>query len=210
MKYEKQVGKDHYSFEKYFYPGRWMSYWYQTKEVVTRPDIQSVLDIGSGSVFFKNCLQTHRPDIEYKTLDIAADLRPDLLGSVTDIPAEANAYDAVCAFQVLEHIDFKDFEQALAELNRVSRQYVFISLPHFGPIVQFDLKLPFMKRMRFAAKPSWPVQHKWQGQHYWEIGKRGYSPKKIRSIIAQHLTLLKEYIPFENQYHHFYIARVKQ
>ncbi len=209
MSYEKQVDKAHYSFEKYFFPGRWMSYWYQTKEISQRNDIRTVLDIGPGTTFLKDVLRVHRPDITYTTVDVAEDVLPDVIGSVTKLPFEDGAFDVVCAFQVLEHIMFSDFEIALKEMNRVSRKYVFISLPHFGPSFELWLKIPCIKRIKFSFKVPVPLEHVFGGQHYWEIGKRGYSATQVRTILKKHFTIVSEYVPFENQYHHFYIMQKK-
>lgn len=186
-----------------------MSYWYQIKEIVKRDDIKSSLDIGSGTAFLKDSLKIHRPDIHSKTLDIAKDLEPDYVGGITDMPISDNSFDLVSAFQVLEHLEFSDFEKSLLEMKRVSKKYVFISLPHFGPSIEFSLKLPRLKQLSFAIKLPRPILHVFCGQHYWEIGKKGFSPKKIRSIIQKHFKIIDEYIPFENQYHRFYIMEIK-
>jgi ubiquinone/menaquinone biosynthesis C-methylase UbiE len=209
MNYEPQVAKKHYSFEKYFYPGRWMSYWYQTKEITSRDDIKSVLDVGPGQPFLRSVLSMHRPDIDYKSLDIADDLTPNIKGSVTAIPLPDNSRDLVCAFQVLEHLEFSDFEIALQEMKRVSSKYVFISLPHFGGSIEFQLRVPPFKRVRFAWRIPRPITHVFNGQHHWEIGKKGYSPKSIRKIMEKHFVVIDEYVPFENQYHRFFIMKKK-
>lgn len=205
MSYKKQVSKEHYSFEQYFYKGRWMSYWYQTNEITSRPDIKSVLDIGPGTNFLRNVVNIVRPDIEYKTLDIAADVKPDFVGGVTEIPLTENSYDLVSAFQVLEHLEFSDFEKALQEMKRVSKKYVFISLPHFGPQLTFSCKMPFLSKIQFAFKIPWPKELVFNGQHYWEIGRKGYSTKRIREVMKKYFILKNEYVPFENQYHRFFV-----
>jgi ubiquinone/menaquinone biosynthesis C-methylase UbiE len=208
MKYEKQVNKSHYSFERYFHKSRWMSYWYQSREIISRPEIRSVLDIGPGTDFLRSILAIHRPDITYHSLDLAADIKPDILGSVTKMPLPDASYDVVCAFQVLEHIEFKDFELAIAEMKRVSKQYLFISLPHASPSIRLQVKIPMLPQVQIAVRIPFPKKHVFNGEHYWEIGKKGYSSKKIRQILESQLTLLDEYVPYENQYHHFYIGKV--
>lgn len=205
MEYKQQVTIDHYSFERYFFPARWMSYYYQAREICSRKDIQSVLDIGPGTTFLKDILQIHRPDISYKTLDIAADVNPDHIGGVTKIPLADETFDSVCAFQVLEHIEFSDVEKAVQEMCRVSKKYVFISVPHFGPSIEWQCKIPFLPRLRFAFKIPFSKKHVFNGQHYWELGKRGYSASRLRKVLRQFGTLKAEYVPFENQYHHFFI-----
>jgi ubiquinone/menaquinone biosynthesis C-methylase UbiE len=208
MSYVKQVDKSHYD-SGYFHNERWMSYWYQAKEISSRKDIESVLDIGPGTNFLESVLKIQRPAITYKTLDIAEDVEPDYVGSVTKSPLPDSSFDAVCAFQVLEHIEFKDFEVALDELKRTSKKYVFISLPHFGSAIKFQIKVPFIKAIQFAIKIPRNKKHIFTGEHYWEIGKKGYSAKKILSILKNHFTVLEEYIPYENQSHHFFIMKKK-
>ena len=44
---------------------------------------------------------------------------------------------------------FENFEKALSEMRRVSKGTVLLSLPHFGPPVQFMMKIPFLKALRF-------------------------------------------------------------
>ncbi len=207
--YQVQVKKEHYSFKSYFHKFRWMSYWYQLKEIVDRRDISSQLDIGPGSTFLKKSLEVHRPDLVYTTMDIDKALTPDVIGSVTAIPFPDNSFDLVSAFQVLEHIEFKDFEPALMELKRVSRKYVFISLPHNVPSFDIQFKLPGVKRFSLAIKFPFGQKHVFNGQHYWEVRKQGYSAKKILSIFKKHFDVIDEYVPFENQYHHFYILEKK-
>lgn len=206
--YEKQVEKEHYSFERYFHKFRWMSYWYQSKEIISRNDIKTCLDVGPGNDFLRKMLEMHRSDIKYQTLDFAEDLKPDFVADITDTRLENNSYDLVCAFQVLEHLKFEDFEKALCEMKRLSKKYVFISLPHNVPSFDMQLKLPGIKRFSFALKSPWGRKHIFYGQHYWEVGKRGYSARKILKIIKKHYTVIDDYVPLENQYHHFYILKI--
>lgn len=148
-------------------------------------------------------------DIFYKSLDSDRERMPDILASVDKIPLDNNSFDAVCAFEVLEHLPFEKFEKALAEMSRVARSDVVLSLPHFGPPVKFLIKLPFLPEIKFAFKIPFARKHIFNGQHYWEIGKRGYSAKSIRAILEKYFTVKKEFIPFGNQYHHFYILKKK-
>ncbi len=209
MDYKQQVDNTHYSFEGYFHIFRWMSFWYQLKEIVPRTDIVTLLDIGPGSTFLRDALHTFRPALTYKSLDVAPDQTPDFLGSITDIPLADDSFDAVTAFQVLEHIEFSDFETALSELKRVSKKYVLISLPHNVPSFDFQIKFPGLKRFQFALKFPFGRKHTFLGQHYWEVGKKNYSAKLIKSIFAKYFVILDDYVPFENQYHHFYILQKK-
>jgi len=204
----KQVNKIAYEFIKYCGPDRWASYYYQIDEVLkTKP--KSVLEVGVGDGVLKNYLKNNT-DIEYKNLDIAEDLSPDTVGSVEDIPFPKNSFDVVCAFEILEHLPFKKFEKSLLELRRVSKGDILISLPHFGPPIKFLFKIPFLKEIKISFKIPYARGHIFNGQHYWEIGKKDYSTEKIKQVLKKYFDIKKDFIPFENQYHHFFVLKNKE
>ena len=49
------------------------------------------------------------------------------------MPVEDGAYDAIVCSQVLEHLPFEDVERALAELARVARVGLVVSVPDATP-----------------------------------------------------------------------------
>jgi len=191
-----------YKFHKYDYQERWISYRHQIDEVL-RLKPKSVLEIGVGNKTVSDYLK--KQGIEITTLDMDESLRPDFVASVIEMPLEDNFFDLVLCAEVLEHLPFDNFEKALLELKRVTKKYLVLSLPHFGPPIKFSFKIPFFKEIKIAFKIPFYQQHQFKGEHYWEIGKKGYSSGKIRKIIRKHFEIKKEFIPFENQYHHFYI-----
>lgn len=201
----KQVDKTAYNFHSYCGKDRWVSYYHQIDEIL-KLNPKNMLEIGSGGHFVKNYIKNNT-NIDYKNLDIADDLNPDIMGSVDDIPLPDDSFDLVCAFQILEHLPFEKFEKSLLEIKRISRGSVLISLPHFGTMIKFSFKIPFIKEKRFAFKIPYSIKHKFDGQHYWEIGKKGYSRFKIKSIIERHFIIKDDFIPFDNSYHHFYILK---
>lgn len=199
---DKQVDKSAYAFTKYTGPDRWASYYCQIAEIfAARPS--SVLEIGVGDRVVGE--QVKKTGVAYACADIAEDLAPDILAPVTKLPLADASYDLVCAFEVLEHLPFEQFETALAELVRVAKRRVLLSLPHYGPSLRLELKVPLLPRLRLAWKVPHHPRHVFDGQHYWEIGKKGYAPAKIRALVRKHGRLIKEFIPFENQYHHFFV-----
>ena len=201
----QQVPKEHYEFARYTGFDRWSSYYYQVREITSLAPA-SMLEIGTGDGFLKRFIEGATA-ISYRSLDIAADLQPDIVGSVESIPLGDDAVDVVVACEVLEHLPFEKFEPALREMRRVSTSHVLISLPHFGPKVKLALKLPRLKEIRLALKLGFPQKHVFRGEHYWEIGKQGYSLSTVRGVLKSLFTIEKDFIPFESQYHHFFLLR---
>lgn len=199
----KQVDKSAYAFGRYSGEDRFASYHVQLRELFACAPA-SVLEIGVGEGVVGDYLRRNTA-IAYTSLDIANDLHPDHVGDVRALPFPDAAFDVVCAFEVLEHLPFEDFERALRELVRVSKGSIIISLPHFGPPVRFLLKVPFLPEIRFAFKIPFPRTHVFNGEHYWEIGKRGYPLSRIRAAMRRHAIIIKEFVPFGNQYHRFFV-----
>lgn len=144
MTYEPQVGKEHYSGKAYRSLERWSSYWHQL-ELVRSASPQTVLEVGVGEGVVARELKA--TGVAVTTLDIATDLHPDIVGSVTAIPTQDRSYDLVLAAEILEHIAFKDVPQALRELARVARTHVVISIPHPGYVFSCLLNCRFCQKL---------------------------------------------------------------
>jgi ubiquinone/menaquinone biosynthesis C-methylase UbiE len=204
---QPQVKKNHYNFSKYSHPDRWVSYFHQLREVLDF-NPQSILEVGVGDKTFGSFLKNNT-SISYTSVDVAPDLMPDVLGSVTSLPFEDKSFDVVCVFEVLEHLPYDDFDKSLKEIYRVSKKYVVISLPHFGPRFQIFIKIPLIPELRISWKVPFYKKHVFNGEHYWEIGKKGYSLNKIIGDLEKKFKVIKNFVPFESQYHHFFVLEKK-
>jgi SAM-dependent methyltransferase len=195
-------GRAHYAFPRYCHPGRWESYFVQLRETLDLAP-QSVLEVGVGDGFFGRYLR--HLGVDYHSIDLVWDLEPDIAASITQLPVQSASFDVVCAFQVLEHLPWPEVPIALAELARVAKRCVVISLPHAGPYFQFSLKLPLFPPVRAVAKLPWPVRHGADPEHFWEVGQIGFSPNRVRTLLRQHFRISKEFLVFGFPYHHFYV-----
>lgn len=202
-----QINKEAgYAAGRYAKLDRFVSYSYQIQEIIaTKP--ASVLEIGVGDGLLSSYFRANSP-IRFTTADFAEDLKPDIVADVRNLPIDDMSFDTVCAFQVLEHVPYGEVDHALAQLFRVAKHHVLISLPHFNHPLKLNFKIPALPEVKVLIQVPHPKKHVFDGQHYWEIGKRGYARSKIRALIAQHGTIEKEFVPYENPSHRFF--RVKK
>ena len=201
-----QVDKSHYGFNRYGFEGRFVSYFWQLKEVLDL-NPKSILEVGVGDKVFGDFIKNNTA-VSYTSLDVAEDLKPDVVGSILQLPFVDKSVDVTCAFEVLEHLPFEQFDKAMGELVRVARTHVVISVPHFGPMLSFSFKIPFLPAVQLAVKIPYPKQHTFNGQHYWELGKKGYPVSRVREALSKHGRVVKNFVPFNSAYHHFFILEV--
>lgn len=199
-----QVNKEHYFDETYNHKARWMSFFYQIQTVRNlRP--QMVLEIGPGHGLVTRALRDG--GLKVTTVDIDKELEPDHVASVDSLPFKDSAFDAVCAFEVLEHLPFETFISNLKELSRVSKKYVVISLPDKRRILfHLLLKIPFINYKNiFIRIPSFK-EHVFDGQHYWEIGKKGYSVARVKKAIRESgLKITDDLVHFDAPSNHYFV-----
>jgi ubiquinone/menaquinone biosynthesis C-methylase UbiE len=151
--------------------------------------------------------------LNYKSIDIDEELGPDCVGSVLELPFKDCEFDVVCAFQVLEHLPFDDFEKALSEMMRTSKKSIIISLPEVNKAIKVEIKLPGIKskKLMFRVLP-FEVKHRFDGEHYWEIGKKETPLRYVRGTILKvarenNFMIVRDYRLFENHYHRFFVLK---
>jgi len=202
-----QIDPTHYFNESYDSKERFISYWHQIDEIIKLTP-QKVLEIGLGNRFVSIYLKER--GINITTLDIDKKLNPDVAGSVLEIPFTDNSFDVVACYEVLEHLPYENFTEALSEICRVAKLYVILSIPDVRRVYRFYVHIPkvgVFKKLIPLPRLKSPT-HNFDGEHYWEIGKAGYSFKKIISDIERAgFKIKKTYRIFENPYHRFFILK---
>lgn len=206
--YSKQTDKTHYSGQAYRSGERWTSYWHQL-ELVRGTDAKHILEVGVGAGIVARELRA--TGVAVTTLDIAEDLHPDKVGSVTAIPFPDGAFDAVLAAEILEHIRFEDVPRALQEIARVAKSHAIISVPHPGYIFSIAYKVPLLPKIALLGRiPFFWKTHAFNGEHYWELGKRGYSVRRFLACAREAgLELVKHTSYADDPAHRFFLFAVK-
>lgn len=201
----QQTDQSHYRFHHYDQKGRFASYWHQIDEILSLQPA-NVLEIGGGHGLVASYLR--RSGLAVISMDIAFDLSPDVVGSLPFLPFARGAFDLIAAFQVLEHLPYAEGLRALADIRRVARRYVILSVPDRNRNYQLQVKLPFVGLRRWMIelprlRPPSKVSHE---QHYWEIGMRDYPLSRILNDIKRvGYILLKTYRVYEYTQHRFFV-----
>ena len=112
----------------------WQKFWDEKIKDIAKTS-KVVLDVGGSKRFqkgmkeYKDLFSNH----DYKTLDIVAEYKPDIIGDIKNIPLPDESVDAVICRAVLEHID-EPFK-AVAEMNRILKPggKCLVSLPFLYP-----------------------------------------------------------------------------
>ena len=204
---EIQVKKEHYDFNKYVDIHRWNSYYYQIMEAINAKG-KDILVIGKGDDIVPNTIKLFGKKVT--TLDFDKDLKPDIIGSVTEIDKILKQkYDVIICCQVLEHIPFNDFENVIKQLKNCYKEKIILSLPNCNAWFKLNLKIPKLKEinLRFSIKKNtrknWDINKQGNGEH-----ALNYEKSKVENIIKKYFKI-KFFIPRDNNYHMFYILTDK-
>ncbi|MHC2995247.1 MAG: class I SAM-dependent methyltransferase [Candidatus Atribacteria bacterium] len=200
-----QVKPEHYYSMHYDDKSRFCSYWHQINEIVSvKPT--NILEIGIGNGFL--CSYLRQRGFKVTTLDIDEKLCPDVVSSVLSMPFDAESFDLVACYEVLEHIPFDHFHKVLEEIRRVTKKYAILSLPDCARVYRLNIQIPKIGELKklIPLPRLKPIPHEFDSQHYWLINKAGYSLKKIiLQIENADFQIMKTYRVFEHPYHRFFV-----
>jgi len=185
---------------------RFCSYWHQIDEI-NRLAPASLLEVGIGNGFVSGYLRGR--GVRVTTADIDPGLKPDHVASVLALPFPDRSFAAVMCCEVLEHLPYEHFAQALRELRRVSQGPVVVSLPDRTRVYQCMFHLPWAGTVRLLM-PWFRIPRKHRPDridaHAWEIGVRGYPRGRITAAMReQGLRIIRTYRVFEHPRHRFFI-----
>lgn len=210
----QQVEKKYYLREKYANLERFISYFYQI-DLIKKTKAHKILFIGVGDSLVVDYLRKNY-DLEITTFDIAEDLKPDIIGDIKNLPFGDNQFDLVVAYEVLEHVEFENFNKILEKLSKISKDKVIISLPHRNTAFELIFRFPFIKTLlkkdyiRFLLTipikfPGFEIS----GQHYWEIDNNKFKMDKIKFYINKYFNLLEIKKTLLSPYKCFFILHTK-
>ena len=139
------------------------SYWLSKRQAKARAFItgSTILDIGSRSEKIRK---------DAVSLDIDQRVRPDVCASADYLPFRSHSFDYITMLELIEHLDDKQVERALAECKRVSTRLI-LSTPNCDSFVWNSIVWPLW---------SHTVGREWIGAH-----KQHYGKLSIKSLLEE-------------------------
>ncbi len=213
-----QINKSYYDYEKYVSKTRILTYHYQVTEVL-KASPTDLLEIGIGSKVVASILRGF--DLPVTTVDINPELKPDILGSVTDLKSiiEPKSYDWILCARVLHHLSFVEFETAIKELAATAKTGVILTLPvedmrlylglrkTAGQYKIFSVPFPlFVKNLLYKVMKGAEERYKL----LWKIGSHADTKlDRIEEIISRYFTISDGYAIPEDRSHYLFVLNVK-
>ena len=95
-------------------------------------EVKTILDVGCGNGVITNVLSKK---YEVTGVDFSSEALKYLecstiCCSTDEIPVEDNSYDMVFSSQMLEHLTIPVLEKTISEFKRITKKYIFITVPH--------------------------------------------------------------------------------
>ena len=171
----------------------------QYRDITQLGAVSRILIIGPGQGLDGAIFKWRGYDVT--TLDIDDRLNPDVIGSAHDLSMfRDKEFDVVTASHVLEHLPPAYLDAAIAELARVAL-HALVYLPIGGRIFRlrmmpgfrgWDWNFPLYIPNPFV-RPDPNRPRFCEGQHYWEIGRPGYSRRKVTERLSRHFIVRSAY-----------------
>ena len=99
--------------------------------------VQSLLDVGTGNGVFLRYLEEKKKiplltgiERSRTAIELAACHSEIIHGEADELPFGDLSFDGVSALEVIEHFPFQVYEKALAEIQRVAKHLIFLSVPY--------------------------------------------------------------------------------
>lgn len=181
-----QVSREHYFTPAYLGPERFLGMSAQLSACLTDLKDVEFVEIGPGPGMLAALLRNFGKCVT--TVDFDPELKPDVVASLPNLPLKDNSCDVSCAFEVLEHLPLDLLAKNLAELRRIARRRVIISVPSQQEIRKNQLR--FMVQLgnnmhRFTMWTQRIGKLTNPKEHYWEIGHAGITPEHVEQCARE-------------------------
>lgn len=210
---EKKIERKSYGGEAYLGKDRWGSYYLQLEKIRECANKLSpknrklkILEIGKGNGIISYVLELDGFDVT--TWDINEKLNPTYVLNLCDVKLDEidEQYDIVLCAEVLEHIQFCDFEECVKKLSHISSDFFIITLPNVQKYWTIRITIPKFKIHFVIPKPL--KRYKILPPHFWELNSEKQTDiTNIRKIISSFGKIIDEEPCKDNLYHYYFVCQ---
>jgi len=144
-------------------------------------DVHTVLDVGCGQGLYHSYKKYETTGIDIYEDDLAkakelGNYTKLVCGDVRELPFDAKSFDAVTAFEIIEHLKKDEGIKLLDSIENIARKRVVVSTPWGNDLSPKDKWNPFMEH-----------QSGWFPKEFTERGYKIYPVLRIRMNFKQNL-----------------------
>jgi hypothetical protein len=208
---EANLEKERYHTDEYFTHAQFISFSEQVR-LVHSMNRKDILEIGIGNGIVSDFLR--KSGLNVTTFDINPNLNPDVMGSVTDLIEifQQRKFDLIICAEVLEHMPFERFEQAISNIAGTTNEYAILTLPRAQRVIldiQLSIKiakLPYIEKGLFLSIPNSNIPT----AHHWELdSSKETKLKAIDAILKEHFMILdSNRFRFRSRHHYFILKKL--
>jgi 2-polyprenyl-3-methyl-5-hydroxy-6-metoxy-1,4-benzoquinol methylase len=180
----------------------WRMYWQQINLFFEHISLEErILEIGTGSGFINRYLKGKNYSVT--SIDIDKNKGPDIVGNIVNYNFGNRHYDTILAFEVFEHLPFRDFEKAVKNISNICDKQIFISLP----FNQKNLLTIYLKLGRYFEQ-EWVLRKAKRRittvNHHWELGYKEFTRERVENVFLDNHFYIQQNKRIGNiMYYHF-------
>ncbi|MBI5502296.1 MAG: class I SAM-dependent methyltransferase [Deltaproteobacteria bacterium] len=203
----------HYTTPGYLDRSRWLGF-HQQFTLLRDTGAREILEIGPGTGVVSAALRAC--GLRVVTVDIDPGTRPDVVADVRRLAGAfpAASFDAVAAFEVLEHLAFDDAALALEQMAAVTRSHAVVSVPYSGmtwhlAVRMFTLNKDHPLNLGLRLPAFWR-RRPMCDEHQWEPGLRDRPLADFRRLLARRFEIEREELLSDTLSQVFFVLQRRQ
>lgn len=167
-----------------YHPRFWQETVKRFRDYYNLPDSASILDVGCGKGFMLYDFKQLMPNITITGIDISEyaianaleQVKPYLqVGNAKELPYPDNSFDLVISINTVHNLLLKDCQQALREIQRITRQHAFIIVDAWHNDKEKQRMLNWnLTALTYMHVDDWVklfAEVGYQGDYYWFIAE---------------------------------------
>ncbi len=190
-KVARQFGKEYFDGERLYgyggysyHPRFWQATVKRFRDYYRLAEDASVLDVGCAKGFMLHDFKELMPNLTIAGIDISEyaiehaieTVKPFLrVGNAKELPYEDNSFDLVISINTIHNLPLAECQQALREIQRVTRQHAFVTMDAWRNEEEKERMLKWnLTGLTYMHVNDWKRLFKevrYQGDYFWFIAE---------------------------------------